>query len=99
MSLETQPERTRLAWGRTALSLLIVGALFLRWAPTAGPLVLAPVVVSAAFAFAISTAQRKRYTTQTLERENADRAVASIILTTAGVAVLAIFALIAVATI
>ncbi|RLV57425.1 DUF202 domain-containing protein [Aeromicrobium phragmitis] len=97
MSLETQPERTRLAWGRTALSLLVVSALFLRWAPDAGVLVLAPVIVSGAFALAIVTAQQRRYSTQTLERASADRAAPSIVVTTAGVAVLAAFAIVAVA--
>lgn len=99
MSQETQPERTRLAWGRTALSLLIVGALFLRWAPTAGPLVFAPVAASAVFALAIVTSQQRRYRTHTLDRENADRAAPSVVLTTAGVVVLAVFAIIAVITI
>jgi uncharacterized membrane protein YidH (DUF202 family) len=36
--LGLQPERTLLAWRRTLLSLMGVGALFLRWIPEHGPL-------------------------------------------------------------
>lgn len=35
-----QPERTVLAWGRTTLTLVTASAIFLRWIPEHGPLVL-----------------------------------------------------------
>lgn len=31
-----QPERTNLAWGRTALAFIVAGAMFLRWMPNYG---------------------------------------------------------------
>ena len=36
-----QPERTVLSWGRTMLALCTAAAIFLRWLPMQGPLVLA----------------------------------------------------------
>jgi len=95
----TQPERTRLAWGRTALDLLIVSALFWRWTPTAGRLTLLPFAISAAFAVAISVAQQRRYRRTPLERTRADDTIASVLLTAAAVVSLAVMALVAIATV
>lgn len=97
MSQETQPERTRLAWSRTALALLIVGALFLRWLPEAGLLALIPVVASTVIAAGIVGAQHRRYPPQALDDTSADTVVVSVLLTTAGVALLGGTAMIAIA--
>uniref|UniRef100_UPI0025D17871 DUF202 domain-containing protein n=1 Tax=uncultured Aeromicrobium sp. TaxID=337820 RepID=UPI0025D17871 len=74
MSQETQPERTRLAWSRTALALLVVGALFLRWLP-AGLVALIPMAASTVIAAGIVGAQHRRYRLQTLDDTSADTVV------------------------
>lgn len=56
-----QPERTVLAWGRTMLTMVTASAIFLRWIPEHGPLVLPLFVVSAAAAASIYFTQRVRY--------------------------------------
>ena len=56
-----QPERTDLAWRRTALTLITAACIFLRWVPHygwfAGTLVTASLVV----ALGIALTQRRRY--------------------------------------
>lgn len=99
MTTESQPERTRLAWGRTALALLVVSALFWRWAPTKGWLALLPIAVSILFAVAISIAQQRRYTRTPLAETRADRAIPSVLLTCAAVVALVVMALVAILTV
>ncbi|WP_417217839.1 DUF202 domain-containing protein [Arthrobacter sp.] len=56
-----QPERTVMSWGRTTLSLFVVGAVFLRWMPHYGWPILLLVAVAACGALAIYATQRRRY--------------------------------------
>ncbi|MEN8583623.1 DUF202 domain-containing protein [Arthrobacter sp. KBS0703] len=56
-----QPERTVLAWGRTTLTLVTASAIFLRWIPEHGPLVLPFFAVSVAAGGGIYFTQRVRY--------------------------------------
>ena len=56
-----QPERTSLAWGRTMLTMVTASAIFLRWIPEHGPLVLPLFGVSVAAGGAIYFTQRMRY--------------------------------------
>lgn len=58
-----QPERTTLAWGRTMLAVVTVSAIFLRWLPHHGFLVLVLIAVAAGAASAIYLTQRRRYRT------------------------------------
>lgn len=55
-----QPERTELAWRRTALSLVVAATIFLRWMPhhgwIAGPLVAASTIT----ALAITSSHKRR---------------------------------------
>ena len=59
-----QPERTTLAWGRTAMALFAAGLLFLRWLPYYGLWILALVAVTAALAVGIYATQRRRYSSR-----------------------------------
>lgn len=56
-----QPERTVLAWGRTLVALFTASAIFLRWLPIHGLLVLAVVAAAALTAACIFLTQRIRY--------------------------------------
>lgn len=56
-----QPERTSLAWSRTALAIVIVASLFLRWAPDHGWFTFLLVFASLVFAIVISATQKIRY--------------------------------------
>ncbi|GGC79747.1 membrane protein [Tersicoccus solisilvae] len=57
-----QPERTTLAWSRTALSLLVASAVGLRWLPHYGPAMLALPLVTVAAAVVVLTTARRRHT-------------------------------------
>lgn len=55
-----QPERTTLAWSRTALACVIVSAVFLRWLPFYGlPLLWLPMLTALA-ALGIASTQHRR---------------------------------------
>jgi uncharacterized membrane protein YidH (DUF202 family) len=56
-----QPERTALAWGRTALAMVAASVLFLRWVPQYGWFAGALTSVALLTAVAIYAGQRVRY--------------------------------------
>lgn len=56
-----QPERTALAWGRTALALVVAAAIFLRWMPHHGWFAGTLVALALATAVAIHFTQKRRY--------------------------------------
>lgn len=56
-----QAERTLLAWRRTLLSLLAVGALFLRWIPLQGRFALGLIAVALVAVLGIWLGQWRRY--------------------------------------
>jgi len=56
-----QPERTELAWGRTSLSILAAGAVFVRWMTMHGLLVGIPVVVSVLLATMVGITRKHRF--------------------------------------
>lgn len=56
-----QPERTSLAWGRTMLAMMTVGALSIRWLPIHGLHVFSMVGLAFLVAVSIFFTQRKRY--------------------------------------
>ncbi len=91
---ETQPERTTLAWSRTALALLVVSALFLRWLPSAGWIAALPVAISGLFALAITATRRGGPIP--LGDTAADLAVTRIVLTCIATGLLAVTAMVAV---
>ena len=56
-----QPERTALAWGRTALALVVASAMFLRWVPQHGWFAGALLTLGLITAVAIHFSQKRRY--------------------------------------
>lgn len=56
-----QPERTSLAWTRTALAMSLVSMILVRWAWVYGPWVLTLILVLATLALSIHLTQRRRY--------------------------------------
>ena len=56
-----QPERTDLAWRRTALTLVTAACIFLRWMPHYGWFVGTLVAASLLVALGIAVTQRRRY--------------------------------------
>lgn len=56
-----QPERTTLAWTRTALAMSLSSMILVRWAWVYGPAVLLLIIVLAAMALSIHLSQRHRY--------------------------------------
>jgi uncharacterized membrane protein YidH (DUF202 family) len=54
-------ERTDLAWGRTALALVVAAAVFLRWMPLYGRFAGALIATAALIALGITLARRRRY--------------------------------------
>ncbi|MCO4252075.1 DUF202 domain-containing protein [Pseudarthrobacter sp. MDT3-9] len=84
-----QPERTTLAWGRTMMALVTASAIFLRWLPRYGLLILVLIVVSFGAAVAIYLTQKRRYRTASegIEREKVEADVNAVLWTAlAGVA-------------
>ncbi|QEE61425.1 DUF202 domain-containing protein [Salinibacterium sp. dk2585] len=61
-----QPERTALAWSRTAVSFLVAAAIMLRWTPHFGAALVAPLALCTAIGVVIVMSQRRRYTRQSL---------------------------------
>lgn len=55
-----QPERTTMAWSRTALACILVSAVFLRWLPFYGPALLLLPLLTALAALTIAGTQRRR---------------------------------------
>lgn len=55
-----QPERTTMAWTRTCLALVTISAVFLRWTPLHGALVLALPLLTGAGAVGVLITQRRR---------------------------------------
>ena len=60
-----QPERTSLAWSRTAVSFLVAAAIMLRWTSHFGVHLVGPLVASVVVALGIIASQRSRYRRQT----------------------------------
>lgn len=56
-----QPERTHLAWGRTALSLVVTATFFLRWLPHHGIVILTLVAAALGSALAITVSHNRRF--------------------------------------
>lgn len=59
-----QPERTLLAWSRTAVSFLVAAAIMLRWAGHFGMSLAGPLVICVVVALGIIATQRARYRRQ-----------------------------------
>lgn len=95
-----QPERTVLSWGRTMLSIAVVGAVFLRWLPHYGGWMIALTAASAVVALSIYITQRVRYRRQAggIREEALQADVVAIISTTAAVAALGVLGITAVLT-
>lgn len=55
-----QPERTTLSWGRTSLAMVTVSAIFLRWTPHYGLMILALPVLTLISALAITATHNRR---------------------------------------
>lgn len=93
-----QPERTILSWGRTMLSITVVGAVFLRWLPHYGGWMVALAVAAAVVALSIYVTQRVRYRRQAggIREEALQADVVAIIGTTAAVAALGVLGILAV---
>lgn len=66
-----QPERTTLSWGRTSLAMVSVSAIFLRWTPHYGLLLLALPVLTLICALLI-TATHNRRTNHSVQGIQAD---------------------------
>lgn len=60
-----QPERTLLSWSRTALVLIVVAGMMLRWAPYHGAAVLALFVAALAVSGTILISHRRRLVSST----------------------------------
>jgi len=56
-----QPERTVMSWDRTGLATSVVALLLIRWYPSVGAAVLAPVAVAVIGTGLIRVFQRRRY--------------------------------------
>lgn len=89
-----QPERTALAWQRTAVSFAAASLLFLRWATQHGPLVV--VLVAAALATAtwtfFHTRTRLRRVAHHFPMPGLEPAVREVLVVTAATAVLGVAA-------
>lgn len=59
-----QPERTVMSWGRTGLATSVVALLLIRWYPSVGAVVFAPVAIAIVGAGLIQLSQRRRYQIQ-----------------------------------
>lgn len=55
-----QPERTTLSWSRTGLALVTVSAVFLRWLPHYGPMMLLLPLLTLVCAIAITMTHNRR---------------------------------------
>lgn len=95
-----QPERTVMAWGRTLLALLTVSAIFLRWLPTHGPLVLALMAAAVVTAGGIFATQRIRYrrSSRGINAENLHADAGGVLALSAGVVLLGAVSLVAALT-
>lgn len=89
-----------MAWGRTLLALLTVSALFLRWLPTHGPLVLALIAAAVVSAGCIFATQRIRYrrSSRGINAEHLHADAAGVFALSAGVVLLGAFSLVAALT-
>lgn len=90
-----QPERTVLAWGRTLMALVVVGALFVRWLPSAGIWALVPLLVALLGGGAIFAARSRmqRRAIRSIVEERADASVASVLALTGLVVVIGLSAI------
>lgn len=76
-----QPERTSLAWTRTVVSMLLIGAVMLRWARVYGGAVLVVAGLLCVLAVLIVSTQRRRYLVgcQSISNEKATPNVGSVV--------------------
>jgi len=90
-----QPERTALAWQRTAISFAAASLLFLRWATQHGPVVTVVVVLAAVTAtwLFFSTRTRLRRIAHHFPAPGLEPAVDEVLVVTAATALLAVAAL------
>lgn len=93
-----QPERTVLAWGRTLLLFTTVAAVFLRWLPRYGALMLVLALLAAAVAGAIYVTQRLRYRRQSrgISDESLEPDVAAVLVTSAATCALGVLGVVVV---
>ena len=90
-----QPERTTLAWQRTAISFLAASLLFLRWATQQGPLVGVVVVMAAVTAtwMFFHTRTRLRRVAHHFPAPGLEPATSEVVVVTLATAALAVAAL------
>lgn len=91
-----QPERTSLAWSRTAWSLAVTSAIFIHWSLRFGPAVFLMVVVALGAALMIGGTRQRRYNrwVRGIVREQVEPQIVPVLLLTATSTLLGVLGLI-----
>lgn len=91
-----QPERTSMSWTRTAVAMLVVSLILLRWAHVFGPWVLALIVLTLLATIYVVLSNRAAYTREVagIAHERVDPAIGRIAVMTATVFLLGVGSLV-----
>ncbi|AQQ14292.1 hypothetical protein CGLAU_01505 [Corynebacterium glaucum] len=91
-----QPERTSMSWTRTAVAMLVVSLILLRWAHVFGPWVIALIVLTLVAAVYVVLSNRAAYMREVagIEHERVDPAIGRIFAMTATVFLLGVGSLV-----